>query len=794
MEKSKSSEKKKKLIKKSRELIGKTGAVYNKVKKRIKSFIGIILAKAHLEENPVKLKEYSAYALYSFFGFLMSAVIMPQRIRPLGLSAICAMSDKNAVLFTYIGASLGCITYGNDALFHFIVYFMLYAVRKTFTDSKYTERLSVKCLESAAASAVIGIIRICIGSESALYSYVAFLSMCAISVSYTYFFGVLFNKPEYVSSKMSTVSICSYALMAAIVMSVKGVTVGFFDAGMVTACLITLSYAVVNGFLHAGSVGFICGIAAANPVMSACLGLSGLVSSLMLQKSIAASAISFTAVFFAAASYSSGLAMAWMLLPSVICGCVLFFPVCGLLPEGFRLRAKAHTVTEKPSVSGISKIHGKRLSEAFYSISDMFSKLAEKQKYPSYFEVETVFDKTLSTVCAGCALSEMCYAKRKTDMCELKNTLFAVMNTRYAQKEDFGENMKDKCIRIERLTDEFNRLYCDMRSAKASDNRPFLMGAQYAGFARLMGDADKKSSEGMMRDTVFENKLIQALKASDIPFVSVRSVSEREKRTEVHGICLDRIPFGANELKKYIYAKTGVKITEPVFDISEKNDYVMSFSAANLLRFEYSEITLSKKDKEVCGDTVKIINGKKGYFRAMVCDGMGSGKEAAVSSRIASLFLEKMLDTDTDKGIILELLGNALMARSEESFSTVDLFEADLYTGKSMFVKAGAAPSYVIRTGKLYKIFSATPPVGIIPGFTSEITRFGIEKGDIIVMVSDGAVQNNEDNAFIAELIKLDTEKSTSELAKEISEKCTDCDEPHDDISICVIKAMEENA
>jgi UDP-N-acetylmuramate--alanine ligase len=79
-------------------------------------------------------------------------------------------------------------------------------------------------------------------------------------------------------------------------------------------------------------------------------------------------------------------------------------------------------------------------------------------------------------------------------------------------------------------------------------------------------------------------------------------------------------------------------------------------------------------------------------------------------------------------------------------------------------------------------------------GYNGKVTLFGIEKGDIIVMVSDGAVQNNEDNAFIAELIKLDTEKSTSELAKEISEKCTDCDEPHDDISICVIKAMEENA
>ena len=36
--------------------------------------------------------------------------------------------------------------------------------------------------------------------------------------------------------------------------------------------------------------------------------------------------------------------------------------------------------------------------------------------------------------------------------------------------------------------------------------------------------------------------------------------------------------------------------------------------------------------------------------------------------------------------------------------------------------------------------------------------------------------------------------KHAIELAKEISEKCTDCDEPHDDISICAIKAIEENA
>ncbi|MBQ8759780.1 MAG: SpoIIE family protein phosphatase, partial [Clostridia bacterium] len=184
---------------------------------------------------------------------------------------------------------------------------------------------------------------------------------------------------------------------------------------------------------------------------------------------------------------------------------------------------------------------------------------------------------------------------------------------------------------------------------------------------------------------------------------------------------------------------------------------------------------------------------ENGYFRALICDGMGSGRDAALSSRLASLFLEKMLATDTDKGIILELLGNALMSRSGESFSSVDLFEADLLTGKAEFVKAGAAPTYILRKSKIFKIFSATPPVGIITGFTTEITRFTLEPEDVIVMVSDGAVPNNEDSSFIAELIKTDTSKDSSAIAAEIAERCESRDDICDDVSICVLKALPEN-
>ena len=794
MEKSRISEKKKrtgqKIQKEIQNAVEKITAIKSQAKKKFLAW----LKKTNINTDSEKLKGYSLSALYTIFGFLMSVVTLPQEIKPLGISAICGAADKNSVMFTYIGAAIGCITYGQESLSTFVVYFMLYAVRKSFTESKFGERLSIRMLESAATSAVIGIIRICTASESVLYSYVAFITSTCICASYTYFFGVLFDRKEYKNAKMSTVSICSYALMAAIVLAFKGMNVSVINIQIVVACFITLSYAIINGFLHSGSIGFICGIASASPVVSAALGLSGIISALLLSKSILASAIAFIAVFFSVASYSSSLGVAASLLPSVICGCVLFFPFCGIIPDRFRLNKKSVKAELTESFSGISSSHGKKLSEVFFSISDMFSKLAEKQKYPSVYDVDTIVEKTFCNVCEGCALSEMCYAKRKTDMDELKQTIFAVLNTRLVQKDDFGINMADKCIRLDKMADNINRLYRDLASAKASDNRPFLLGAQYAGMARLLNDATTVAADVSKRDTVFEKKLSDALKQADIPFLSVQTLSEREKITKVHGISLDKIPFGANELKKYLYAKLAVRITEPSFDISEQSDYVMSFSRARAFRFEYARIAKAAKSDDVSGDTASFIDGRNGYFRAIICDGMGSGRQAAVSSRLASLFLEKMLDTYADKGVILELLGNALMSRSEESFSTVDLFESDLLTGKSVFVKAGAAPSYVLRTGKLYKIFSATPPVGIIPGFTSEITRFNIEANDIIIMVSDGVVQNNEDSAFIAALTRLDTSKEASVIAKEISDICEDeTSSRKDDVSICVIKVMREN-
>ena len=55
-------------------------------------------------------------------------------------------------------------------------------------------------------------------------------------------------------------------------------------------------------------------------------------------------------------------------------------------------------------------------------------------------------------------------------------------------------------------------------------------------------------------------------------------------------------------------------------------------------------------------------------------------------------------------------------------------------------------------------------------------------------MMSDGVVQNNEDSAWLAELIRFDTTKDPSVLSKVILDKSCEINTRNDDMSVCVIK------
>ena len=73
----------------------------------------------------------------------------------------------------------------------------------------------------------------------------------------------------------------------------------------------------------------------------------------------------------------------------------------------------------------------------------------------------------------------------------------------------------------------------------------------------------------------------------------------------------------------------------------------------------------------------------------------------------------------------------------------MDLVQADLYTGQMCFHKAGAAPTYLRRNGRCSSVEADSLPAGILEETAFERAFVTLHTGDMLVMVSDGAVQGD---------------------------------------------------
>jgi stage II sporulation protein E len=176
-----------------------------------------------------------------------------------------------------------------------------------------------------------------------------------------------------------------------------------------------------------------------------------------------------------------------------------------------------------------------------------------------------------------------------------------------------------------------------------------------------------------------------------------------------------------------------------------------------------------KESEVVNGDIISIFDNDEEYFYTLISDGMGSGRDAALTSRVASVFLEKLLSGGNNKAVALEMLNNFIRCKNMESFATIDLLEIDMLSGQASFIKSGAAPSYIMRNGSLFKIASNSMPVGITREINAEEIKFELQEGDIIVMISDGVAQSFEDSIWLANMLTFDWEEG--EGLQSMSEK-----------------------
>jgi|GEM_PF-6370862 len=339
------------------------------------------------------------------------------------------------------------------------------------------------------------------------------------------------------------------------------------------------------------------------------------------------------------------------------------------------------------------------------------------------------------------------------------------------------------------LAEAFFAISQSARKSANKESEAARTADQYAGISTLLATAEEKREAEEHTDNALSGRAAALLYGAGVRAKSVKVTGGRKKQLVATEVELSRLTLSSTQLKQMMSDALGCKMKEPQF-YPMGGVAKMVMESAPGFRIECSRNGCPKKGEEVSGDTVSFFSGADGYFYALISDGMGSGRAAAESSRLAGLFLEKLLSAGADRKTALALLNGFLASRKEEVFATVDLFEADLYTGKGVLVKAGAAPSFIIRGGKCRKLQSATAPAGIIRDIKAEQLSFDLKDGDTLIMLSDGISGDGNGEETEALLSNLKGERHTAAIADLLlsdgARRTGNCD----DMSVCVIKVL----
>lgn len=203
----------------------------------------------------------------------------------------------------------------------------------------------------------------------------------------------------------------------------------------------------------------------------------------------------------------------------------------------------------------------------------------------------------------------------------------------------------------------------------------------------------------------------------------------------------------------------------------------------------YSTSVCSENSDNENGDTSAVFSDGTGKSYIILSDGMGSGKTAAVESRMVVQMFRRLVGSGVDYPSAIKLINSVIMTKSpDETFATLDAVCVDLDTCGLTVIKSGASATLIRHRGNVIKIMSPTFPIGIYSKSEVFSCQCDFEENDIIIMFSDGISEN--EYRFIKELLL-----SSDDLKKIVDEICAKADVFNptlrsDDITVIGIRAV----
>ncbi len=439
------------------------------------------------------------------------------------------------------------------------------------------------------------------------------------------------------------------------------------------------------------------------------------------------------------------------------------------------------------------------LSEGLLSVSALLRGLASRLSKPAPAELRAAVERCFENRCSRCSGREECRRKRLSRT----EPLIRAMTDSLARRGSVSSalippSLASRCPEMGGILDDVNREAGEKLVSPGWEDPLSSAASDWELAGELLSSAARSGRDAFREDPDAEKKLRRLLSQSGFGAESVRVWGSRERRILVGGVDLLSTRMGADDIRRLFESSVRQPLSAPEFEIDGPTVWMRmrsvsvfscktgSFSCAASSVHKYwcesrgCGADSGERDPEKTGETEAEASGEKprvtltdeepgeisgdvitdfeagGKQYMILSDGMGSGREAALSAGMAVSLLERLITAGAGTETALKILNRVLRATGRECSATVDVAEIDLYTGEARFVKSGAAPSFVLRDGSIFRLQSKTVPVGILRALDAEMIRFDVRAGDTVVMVSDGAARSYDEDPWLLDLLSSD--------------------------------------
>ena len=262
-------------------------------------------------------------------------------------------------------------------------------------------------------------------------------------------------------------------------------------------------------------------------------------------------------------------------------------------------------------------------------------------------------------------------------------------------------------------------------------------------------------------------------------FGRVRTVAAwKDRRGRLHleltGECVSRILRSQEGFASGLGALMNVSLAKPETQY-EASGIRLVFREQEPYYITVGIGTRTREGQQVSGDCIRYFTTEEGTACVILSDGMGSGEEAREESESTVRMAERFLRAGISAADCVRTIGPALKLRTQgKKFVTLDIGTIDLFTGETVSVKCGAAPSFVRAVDgdgsvRVRRILSSTLPAGLEEAGDMDVTQFRMGGQDALVLLSDGIVDADGSNAgWVEDLLSDSLRLSARELAARI--------------------------